>query len=571
MEDEKSFKKLTARESGVDDNESYREEDNVENIEVNLQDDYFISKPNKNEEDNSLKLESKKIKNSFNYKRDDNHKLLIETKSSKINSEQILKENAKSKIQTLKEGNISVSKVSHNKRSSIDERKKKPSINIFVNNSNAYNNNQKSQSPRQNKFKENDKIIETNLNEIYIQKAKALGDKMKKKLNQKVIRNSVHGNQKPLIIENDNNLRNNLNFKNNNPTINHNIVAKLNLKDINKELLINKQNEYLNFQNVNLKNLANHNKSLSISAVTFNNEQCFNSELDIMENFINFDSNKQENKILKKDDLNENIIDLKKQDFAKTQNISSKFSNLSKSPLQQNRNNKNYVNNYLNSGIQTNSTSNIKNFENNKNSNQIISERSKDNNKRNSIVSHFSFNNSNQVNEKIEINHTNNVDKFLNNINVNLNHVPIKKKETSDSNEAKVTKLRDYSPSLNQARLEKNLNKQCSQVKVKVNEIPVSKNAIEFIKEYSNFKNNNLTVKTDFSVERNQSKDRIQRVERFSRSNSKYNIVSDQKKVELKKSLDDLDDYDINEYNDKIFTVKKLENKKQLSSTNDNH
>ena len=290
-----------------------------------------------------------------------------------------------------------------------------------------------------------------------------------------------------------------------------------------------------------------------------------------MENFINFDSNKQENKILKKDDLNENIIDLKKQDFAKTQNISSKFSNLSKSPLQQNRNNKNYVNNYLNSGIQTNSTSNIKNFENNKNSNQIISERSKDNNKRNSIVSHFSFNNSNQVNEKIEINHTNNVDKFLNNINVNLNHVPIKKKETSDSNEAKVTKLRDYSPSLNQARLEKNLNKQCSQVKVKVNEIPVSKNAIEFIEEYSNFKNNNLTVKTDFSVERNQSKDRIQRVERFSRSNSKYNIVSDQKKVELKKSLDDLDDYDINEYNDKIFTVKKLENKKQLSSTNDNH
>ena len=159
----------------------------------------------------------------------------------------------------------------------------------------------------------------------------------------------------------------------------------------------------------------------------------------------------------------------------------------------------------------------------------------------------------------------------MNNINVNLNHVPIKKKETSDSNEAKVTKLRDYSPSLNQARLEKNLNKQCSQVKVKVNEIPVSKNAIEFIKEYSNFKNNNLTVKTDFSVERNQSKDRIQRVERFSRSNSKYNIVSDQKKVELKKSLDDLDDYDINEYNDKIFTVKKLENKKQLSSTNDNH
>ena len=81
------------------------------------------------------------------------------------------------------------------------------------------------------------------------------------------------------------------------------------------------------------------------------------------------------------------------------------------------------------------------------------------------------------------------------------------------------------------------------------------------MKEYSNFKNNNLFVKTDYSVERDSSKERVDRVERFSRSNSKFNILNEKKKAEFPmKSLEEIDKYDINDYNDKIFTVKNLVN-----------
>jgi hypothetical protein len=585
MDNDNISKKEEEKDSSYSENKSIKD-DMVENIDVNLQDDYFVPKSKKRAEEEDESEEpviQKPRQTKITHQKDD-----IVAKLS-LDS---IKNPAKLEVQMPKETQVnplrnsnynqSNSKPNHNKKSSVDDRKIKPSINIFINNSNINNNNHqvnKSPSPRQNKFKEYDRIIETHLNEIYLQKAKALGDKMKKKLKPQVARNNIHANNKHNITnETNENLTRGNTLKYGNPSNNHNIVAKINLKDINKELIINRQNEVNNNINVNQQG---HNKSLSISAVTFNNELNFNSEQDILDNILDFECNKIDKKILKKEDI-AIFSDQKIKDYSDVNmisKISNKNTNVSKSPLQAQRNNKKYVNNYLNSANFTQSSTNIKNLtqDNSKQNTNLNTERGNDLSKKiTNPVSAFSIKIPqsvvpDNVQKSNEIS-TNNVDKFLNN---NLNNYKgiIKKSEDrrkEDTRENKV-KSRDHSPSLNRARFEKNLQKQIvKENKAKVNNNSVSKNAMDFMKEYSNLKlSTNICVKTDYSENKDLYQDKNEKQFK-SRSNSKINFANEKKRIEFdKRSLDDLKEFSIDVYNENIFTVKNMMIDNRQNNPND--
>ena len=79
---------------------------------------------------------------------------------------------------------------------------------------------------------------------------------------------------------------------------------------------------------------------------------------------------------------------------------------------------------------------------------------------------------------------------------------------------------------------------------------------MDFVREYSNSKNN-LFVKTDYSVEKDYSKDKISKFI-LTKPSSKINILNDQKVGFPKKSLDDFYKLEEKEYNENIFTVKNL-------------
>lgn len=519
----------------------------------------------------------------INQKDDIVAKISLESiKNPNKHDSQMMKE---TQVNPLRNSNYtqSNSKTIHNKKSSVDDRKIKPSINIFINNSNLNNNNpvNKSPSPRQNKFKEYDRIIETHLNEIYLQKAKALGDKMKKKLKPQVARNSNQVTTKHNLTNDiSENLTRGNTLKYGNQTNSHNIVAKINLKDINKELIINRQIE--NTNNI-MGNHQGHNKSLSISAVTFNNELNFNSEQDILDNILDFECNKMDKKISKKEDFGV-FTDTKHKEYTEN-NTNLKISNkniiVSKSPLQAQRNNKKYVNNYLNSANFTQSSTHINNLiqDNSKQTNNINTERGKDFIKKTSNpISAFSYNISQSTlpekNQKSSELSSNNVEKFLNN-NLNNYKEMIKKSEdrTKEDTIDNRGKSRDVSPSLNRARFEKNLQKQITKEnKAKINNNSVSKNAIDFMKDYSNLKQStNICVKTDYSENRDLFPEKKGKNVK-TRSNSKINLANEKKRIEFdKRSIDDLKEFSVDIYNENIFTVKNMINDKRQNDPTDNY
>ena len=131
---------------------------------------------------------------------------------------------------------------------------------------------EKSKSPRQNKFKDFDKIIETQLNEVYSKKAKEIGDKMRKNIFNKPTKG--------------------YNFSTNLMTNQTNIPKLGKERDPAYKIFSNIQN-YDNNQGTkvikqgltsNSEIGQNPNHSLSISNVNFQNEVCYNSEIDVYDN-----------------------------------------------------------------------------------------------------------------------------------------------------------------------------------------------------------------------------------------------------------------------------------------------
>jgi hypothetical protein len=126
-----------------------------------------------------------------------------------------------------------------------------------------------SKSPRHNKFKDYDKIIENQLNEVYAKKAKEIGDKMRKNMFNKASKISNYSsNANPI---------NNIPKMVKDKETTYRIFSNNVLENPDKKLI--KQSSKLNCGGgVNL------NHSLSISNVTIQNEVCFNSEVDIFDN-----------------------------------------------------------------------------------------------------------------------------------------------------------------------------------------------------------------------------------------------------------------------------------------------
>jgi len=125
------------------------------------------------------------------------------------------------------------------------------------------------------KLKEYDKIIESQLNEVYNKKAKEIGEKMKRKIKSSNYTRNNYTNGKI-----------NHNFDNNNNKI---------LEDLNLD-----KNETMNHKEFS-QNHPNLNKSLSISCVSINQEIGFCSELDIVDQINDKDLlvNKDNNNINK--------------------------------------------------------------------------------------------------------------------------------------------------------------------------------------------------------------------------------------------------------------------------------
>ena len=152
----------------------------------------------------------------------------------------------------------------------------------------------RSKSNKKNKIKEYDKIIETQLNEIYAKKAKDLGNKLKKmnkikRPNNKAILNIQNVPNNPTNIQNvHNNVIVGANVNGNNkekdtkPYHNNNIIGKIE----HRELLLQrniyeKENNKISEKTLDLK----YNKSGSLGGQNFLNinGDSFNTELDIID------------------------------------------------------------------------------------------------------------------------------------------------------------------------------------------------------------------------------------------------------------------------------------------------
>ena len=137
VDNDNMSKKEEEKDSSYSENKSIKD-DMVENIDVNLQDDYFVSKSKKRAEEEDESEEpviQKPRQTKITHQKDD----IV----AKISLDSI-KNPAKLEVQMPKETHVnplrnsnynqSNSKPIHNKKSSVDDRKIKPSINIFINN-----------------------------------------------------------------------------------------------------------------------------------------------------------------------------------------------------------------------------------------------------------------------------------------------------------------------------------------------------------------------------------------------------------------------------------------------------
>ena len=426
----------------------------------------------------------------------------------------------------------------------------------------------RSKSHKKSKIREYDKIIETQLNELYAKKAKDLGNKMKKNFNINSKKPSVKNITSTPVNQNTQNTPNN--------HVNSNTPSTPNTEK-NKEK--ETKSNLVNYGYVNENNRSSdktlvlqYNKSIS----GLNNEESFNTELDII-NFMNPEKANSNNKIAKREvtptkktnqveNKNSNIYPEKNVNINtnNTNNVNNVYTN--NNPKQE-LNNKNInifqdknINPFIKQDNTNNGTTKISSVTpkseytkvNQKEINKYVNLIQRSNLHKAGLSSKAITNvNAKNVNKFINMNNPNN----LNNPN-NINNLYFKKDQlntnTQESNELK--KTRDASPNLlsiarNEAKLQK---------KNVISDFNKHTLASEFINDYNSFGSNS----NKNSVEKKKEESKF--VKQFKiRTSSVENTSFNPSSYLFKKKSD-------KEIKDGVSPRGKLDNKSNKKSEKDN-